>query len=195
MLTVAITGGIGSGKSTVADLFKEFGIDIIDADVISHEITYPGHAGYTAILDYFGADILQADETLDRQKLREIIFNDMTKLEWLESTLHPIIRTEMRKQCEQATSPYCIVVIPLLMPSSQFDFIDRILVVDTSEDLQIKRACQRDNSTPEQIQQIINAQITREERLSIADDIIINNSDIQHLKYEAQKLHEQYLKI
>ena len=192
MLTIGLTGGIGSGKSAVADLFKKLGISIIDADKIAHAITEPGKSGYHAITEHFGADILQPNGQLDRHKLRDLIFSNDAERQWLEAELHPIIRRDMRSQALDATSPYCMMVIPLLTESNNFDHIDRVLVVDLPEELQIARACERDHCDAAQIQKIMAAQNSRDERLTYADDVIENDGDLNALENEVTQLHQLY---
>lgn len=196
MLVIGLTGGISSGKTTVAKLFAEKGIAIIDADVIAREVTAKGQDTVNIIANYFGKDVLISDDTLDRAKLRKIIFADEEKRIWLEKLLHPLIRTKMYEQIKTAKSPYCIAVIPLLLETKHpFSFIDRILVVDTTEEEQLNRTQVRDNLTVEQVQSILKTQINREQRLKYADDVIINSGKISELHSEVNNLHEFYLSL
>lgn len=193
---VGLTGGIGSGKTTVANAFAKLGVPIIDADQIAHDITNPEKPAYQKIIAHFGKSILQPNNAIDRKKLRELIFNQPTERQWLENTLHPLIRSEMKKIISTITSPYCICVIPLLAESTGIDFIDRVLVVNASLEKQISRAQLRDKATAEQIKKMINAQAHQTKRLKIADDIIQNEDDnIASLDMQIHSLHQQYLSL
>jgi dephospho-CoA kinase len=192
---VGLTGGIASGKTTVSHLFAELGAPIIDADLIAHQLTQKNTEAYHQILSHFGQSILNDDHTLNRNKLRDIIFANPTEKKWLEHLLHPLIRNAMQAQINTVTYPYCICVIPLLAESTEIHFIDRVLVVDASVATQIKRATARDHSSAEAISRIIQTQAQSDTRLSIADDVLENNQDIATLKKAIQQLHEQYLKL
>lgn len=193
MLVIGLTGGICSGKTTVANLFSKLGINIIDADVIAREVVEPNTAGYQKIVEHFGEAILTDAGLINRKKLGEIIFNNAQEKKWVEKTLHPLISANIKLQLRQTTSPYCIIVIPLLIETKSFDLVDRILVVDTTEESQIVRAKQRDNLSRAEILKIINSQSAREERLAYADDIIHNQENIEQLKNDVKKMHEFYL--
>lgn len=195
MLHVALTGGIGSGKSTVAEMFKKLGVFIIDADEIAHRITEPNTYSFETIVEHFGKGILATDGTLDRKTLRNIIFKDINERKWLENLLHPVIREAMRERTIKADSPYCLLVIPLLAETNKIDFIDRVCVIDISEALQIQRTAQRDNTSESDVAAIIASQCSNEKRLSIADDIIHNNDDLESLKNQVFTLHKQYLSL
>lgn len=195
MFIIGLTGGIGSGKSTVTHLFEQHGIGIIDADQIAHRISEPGQSGYQAITALFGANILQPNGQIDRRRLRDMVFNDELERQRLETELHPMIRREMMHQAKLASSPYCILSIPLLTESNNFDGIDRILVIDCPEATQIERACMRDQTSTEQIKHILEAQNSREERLSYADDVIMNDGDMAQLEAEVDALHNLYLTL
>ncbi len=197
MLKVGLTGGIGSGKSTVAEYFSQLGSEIIDADHIARELTLPEAAGFKAIIGFFGPDILSACGEIDRKKLRQIIFNDPLAKQNLERILHPLIIKKIIAKTQLLTAPYCIIVIPLLVETgfASKDFLDRICVVDTTESLQIERASRRDSTSPQEILKIINDQCPREERLRAADDIIVNNNDLVSLEKQVKKLHQQYLQM
>lgn len=194
MLVIGLTGGISSGKTTVANLFAEKGIVIIDADIIAREITAPGQKTLESIANQFGNEIISNQE-LNRAKLREIVFADEKKRLWLENLLHPLIREKIYSQVQAAKSPYCIAVIPLLLETKSYDYINRILVVDTTEEEQLKRTAIRDKITLEQIKAILKTQINREKRLASADDVIMNTGDLSELEQQVDKLHGFYLKL
>lgn len=195
MYIIGLTGGIGSGKSTVSQLFEQLGVGVIDADQIAHRISEPGQPGYQAITALFGADVLQPNGQIDRRKLRDIVFSDDLQRQQLESNLHPLIRREMLRQAELVSSPYCMLSIPLLTESNNLDGIDRTLVIDCPEDTQVERACIRDQMTIEQAEKIMAAQNSRDERLSYADDVILNDGDIAQLETEVDALHNLYLTL
>jgi len=193
---VGLTGGIGSGKTTVANFFAQLGITVIDADVIAREVTEPGAPAYNPIVEHFGQDIVTAQGQLDRKKLRRIIFENNLAKVWLENLLHPLILRTMRERIDQVTSPYCIMVIPLLVETAfSIDFLDRICVVDAPEALRKQWAAQRDQTSPAEIEAVIAAQSARERRLALADDLIINNHDLAALETQIKKLHSQYLQM
>lgn len=196
MLVIGLTGGIGSGKSTVAKFFAELGVDIIDTDQLAREVVEPKTKGLEQIVAHFGEQILDASHSLNRKKLREIVFNDPTERIWLEHLLHPMIREKTREYAQKATSSYCIVVIPLLVESSISNpLINRILVVDAPEAEQIERTQQRDQLPREQIEAVLQAQANRAKRLAAADDIILNDQDLAYLKQQVLNLHQQYLQL
>lgn len=195
MLRIGLTGGIGSGKSTVAHHFEHIGIPVIDADVIAHQLVEPGQAALTAITEYFGKHILNPDGSLNRQKLRAQIFTNPDDRKALENILHPRIREEMLRQATELDSPYCILSIPLLVESGWDKQLDRILVVDTPRELQIKRASQRDAASQDNIEAIIDSQVDRESRLAMADDVLTNDSDINSLLAQVDALHKKYLSL
>lgn len=192
-MVVGLTGGIGSGKSTVADLFAQYDIDIIDADVVAREVVEPGTPGLNAIADKLGSDILLTDGTLNRSKLREAIFNDNSLKNWLNQLLHPMIREKMQADIARAQSPYCLLVIPLMVENNLQTMTHRLLVVDVDEKVQIARTRHRDQVNAEHVQKILAAQASRDERLAAADDVISNNGDSSELATKVAKLHQQYL--
>jgi len=194
MLKIGLTGGIGSGKSTVAKFFAELGIEIIDADSIVHELLVPNTPTYQKIIEHFGERIVAKDHMLDRKLLRQLIFNDINEREWLEDLLHPIIFQIMLKRADLAKSPYCVLVIPLLFETNASFIVDRVLVVASSEADQLGRSSKRDQSDIHEIKKIILSQIDGETRLKQADDVIYNNGSLQELKDQVLKLHQQYLK-
>jgi len=192
-LCIGLTGGIGSGKTTVANLFVKLGVPIIDADVIAHEITKPNQMAYQKIIDHFGKNILNPDQAINRKKLREIIFENIQEKKWLENLLHPLIRQVMRDQIKKIKAPYCICVIPLLAESTGIDFIHRVLVIDTPLEMQIERAKKRDAATEHEIQKIMDAQADQHSRLKIADDVLVNDGNLKVLEDKINDLHQQYL--
>lgn len=195
-LIIGLTGGIGSGKSTVAKEFIDLGIEVIDADKVAREVVEPGQPALTQIELYFGKEVVGINGELDRAKLRNIIFNSEIKKQWLNDLLHPIIRDTLLKQLEQARSEYVILEAPLLLENQLTKYTDYTLVVDVTEALQIERATQRDSNSVAQIQAIMNAQISRELRLEQADYIIDNSStDLVVLKQQVNLLHLQFLSI
>ena len=191
---VALTGGIASGKTTVSTLFAELGVPVIDADVIAHHLTQKNSDAYHHILTHFGPIILNDDNTLNRKKLRELVFENPTEKKWLEHLLHPLIREKMKAQINQVIYPYCICVIPLLAESKEIDFIDRVLVIETLTDLQIKRATARDQSSAALIKKMIDAQAKSDARLTIANDVLKNKSGIDSVKKQVLQLHKHYLR-
>lgn len=194
MLRVGLTGGVGSGKSLVADLFAELGVPIIDTDVLAREVVKPGTDGYQQIINHFGEDILSADKSIDRAALKKVVFDNPQERIWLEKTLHPLIRKLASQKIDLLNGSYCIIAIPLLTENWPHPLVDRVLVVDVPEALQIKRVTERDQCSEELVKKIINSQASREERLAIADDIICNDKDIPYLKEQVLSLHNKYLK-
>ncbi|SMY36740.1 Dephospho-CoA kinase [Photobacterium malacitanum] len=194
-VVIGLTGGIGSGKTTVANLFGEYGIDLIDADVIAREVVAIGSVGLARIVEKFGASILLADGNLDRSQLRAAIFSDPQLKNWLNQLLHPLIRAKMLADIDRATSPYCLLIVPLMVENNLQTLTDRLLVVDVDQQTQIMRTQQRDNVSLEQIKNILSAQATRQQRLDAADDIICNNGDNQALLTQVAQLHQHYLAL
>ncbi len=194
-LRIGLTGGIGSGKTTISNLFAELGISIIDADVIAHEIIQPDRQAHTEILDLFGSNILLENREIDRKKLRQLVFNDQKKLDQLEKITHPRIISYMCEQVAQTTSPYCILSIPLLLEKGLENDVDRVLIVDIPADIQNKRVANRDNISQKEVENIMKHQITREKRLLSADDIIQNEGNISELQSQVQNLHLKYLAL
>ncbi len=193
---VGLTGGIGSGKTTVANLFIELGIDIIDADIIARDVVAKGSPALHAISEHFGAEFIQVDGRLNRALLRQQIFShDKDKL-WLNNLLHPLIREQLFAQIKAASSPYCLLVAPLLIENNLTALVHRVLVVDVKESSQIARTTLRDKNSTEQVQAIINSQIGRESRLKHADDLL-NNDDcsLTSLKASVLELHQAYLEF
>ncbi len=193
MLRIGLTGGIGSGKSTVSALFATLGVPVLDCDVIARELTQGGAPAYQAILDHFGPDILCLDNSLDRRKLRELIFNNPAQKQWLEKLLHPLIRQEIKTRLASLDAPYALIVVPLLSEAQGIDYIDRTCVVDCSEDLQRQRLQARDPSSAGIVEAMLQSQHSREQRLQRADDVIKNEGDLQNLKTQVEALHHKYL--
>ena len=193
-MIIGLTGGIGSGKSTVSNQFAKLGIDIVDADIVAREVVAKGSNALARIVEKFGEDILLSSGELDRAKLRACVFTNDSDKAWLNQLLHPAIRQEMTQQLEQATSPYVLLVAPLLFENNLQSMVARVLVVDVSKDVQIERTLARDNSSPDVIESIINSQIGRQERLKLANDVIDNNStDQKELIKTINSLHKKYL--
>ncbi|WP_335922878.1 dephospho-CoA kinase [Shewanella chilikensis] len=192
---VGLTGGIGSGKTTVANLFAEQGIVLVDADIIAREVVAKGSDGLKQIGDKFGPQMLTPDGCLDRAALREQIFHHPQDREWLNALLHPMIRTRMLEQLEMAASPYVIMVVPLLFENGLDKLADRTLVVDISPKLQLQRTIERDMVSKEQVQNIINSQSDRQSRLDKADDVIDNQGEIDALQAQVLALHNKYLQL
>ncbi|MCJ2366568.1 dephospho-CoA kinase [Aeromonas dhakensis] len=194
MYVVAITGGIGSGKTTVANQFAELGIEVVDADIIAREVVEPGTPALAAIAAHFGADVIAPDGRLDRRQLRERVFTDPQAKGWLNALLHPLIRSEMQRQCAAARSPYCLLVVPLLVENRLTALANRVLVIDVDEATQIERTCRRDGVSREQAEAILAAQASRTERLAAADDVLDNrNGTPEAIKSRIFALHETYL--
>lgn len=193
--TIGLTGGIGSGKSEVSRRFASHGISIVDADEIAREVVLPGQSALREIAARFGPDVITATGVLNRAKLRDIIFFDKEAKAWLESLLHPQINRLIRSRLALAESPYVILVSPLLLEAAQHNLVDRVLVVDASETLQMARANQRDKAGAENIKAIMANQLSREERLARADDVIHNLGDLASLDAQVAALHQQYLTL
>lgn len=193
MYVIGLTGGIGSGKTTVANLFAKLGITIIDTDQLAREVI--DHAALQKIIAQFGPEILAKDGSLDRGKLRALVFSDAEKRLWLEQLLHPLILDKMQQKIEAVESPYCIAVIPLLFETNPNPIINRILVVDATENQQIDRTRIRDGLSREDIELILKAQVPRQHRLTKANDVIYNHGDLSDLKKEVDKFHQIYLSL
>jgi dephospho-CoA kinase len=194
MYVVAITGGIGSGKTTIANQFAELGIDVVDADVIAREVVEPGAPALAAIAAHFGPDVITPDGQLDRRGLRERVFSDPDAKAWLNALLHPLIRQEMLRRCAAARSPYCLLVVPLLVENKLTGLANRVLVIDVDEATQIERTCRRDGVSRAQAQAILAAQASRAERLAAADDVLDNkNGAPETIKQRILALHETYM--
>ena len=195
MWTVGLTGGIGSGKSAASALFEQYGICVVDADVVAREVVEPGTSALTQITEHFGSEILNTQMQLDRAKLRTIIFSNPEEKDWLEHLLHPLIRKEIAYQLEHAHSPYAILVSPLLFETDQHQLVSRTLLIDLPEALQVERASQRDNSDAQEIKKIMANQLSRECKIDKADDIISNLHDFEYLREEVERQHLHYLEL
>jgi dephospho-CoA kinase len=193
-LRVGLTGGIGSGKSTVCKLFSELGVPVIDADAIVRHLVSTGQPALQAINVAFGQEVFTKDGSLNRSVLRELIFKNPAARKELEGILHPLVFEEIERDVKNISYPYCIICIPLLIETQAIVKVDRILVVDSPEDLQIQRASKRDDLSKEEIRKIMQAQTSRKDRLNASDDIIHNESDLSSLGEQIRKLHKKYLK-
>ena len=194
-LRIGLTGGIGTGKTTVTDLFADLSVPVIDADKISHEVETKGQPGYKKIIEQFGSDIIDKNGDLRRDHLRKLIFNNPELKQQLESIIHPEVRKIIKERINKVRHPYCIISIPLLFESGLQKSVDRILVIDAPEKLQISRASSRDGVTTDDIRKIIRLQIDRGTRLQQADDIIVNDRDRKHLERQVEIMDRKYLNL
>ncbi|TAH46578.1 MAG: dephospho-CoA kinase [Gammaproteobacteria bacterium] len=195
MYTVALTGGIASGKSTAERLFAALGVEILDADLIAREVVAPGSEGLARIVEAFGTSALTADGTLDRKAMRERVFADAPARRTLESIIHPRVRATLKSRAQAAGGPYVMLVIPLFVESGDYAWVDRVLVVDVPRETQIDRLIARDGISREQAEAMLDAQATREQRLAAADDVIDNRADPDSLKAAVELLHRRYLQL
>lgn len=194
-LVIGLTGGIGSGKSAVTTLFASHGVDIIDADVVARDVVKPGSVGLKEIVSKFGETILLADGTLNRAQLREVVFHDADNKTWLNALLHPLIREAMQRGIQNSTSDYCILAVPLLIENNLTTMVNRVLVVDCTEQQQLERAMHRDGSSEQTIRNIMASQASREERLQAADDVIDNTGSKDSLTEQVTACHIRYLRL
>ena len=194
-LLIGLTGGIGTGKSTVCKLFAERGVAVIDADAVAKELVALDQPALQAIVQEFGKGIIDAKGRLRRDRLRSIVFSDPERRKRLEKLLHPLILKEMLSRANRAGGPYCILCIPLLVETDQSSAVDRVLVVDAPQALQIQRVMERDHLTIDEIKAIMHAQASREDRLEAADDVIMNASDMTKLAEQVNALHQKYLAL
>ena len=195
MFKVGLTGGIGCGKSTISALFETLNVPVIDADVIAHKIVGIGQPALKMLTQAFGNEIINSDESLNRTKLREQIFEKLDKKKQLESILHPLIYAEIETKLLALDTAYCIISIPLLIETAKMDFVDRILVVDCPVEMQIMRIKQRDQLSEARIHSILASQVSRAKRLSIADDVIENTTTEGQLKHVVETLHNLYFSL
>ncbi|MBK7540397.1 MAG: dephospho-CoA kinase [Candidatus Competibacteraceae bacterium] len=195
MLVVGLTGGIGSGKTAVSDRFGHYGVPVIDTDQLARELVEPGQPALAEIAKAFGPACLDEQGQLRRDHLRERVFADPASRRQLEAILHPRIRAAMQARVAALATPYCLVVIPLLVETGMRELVDRVLVVDVSEIEQIRRVMRRDEISEEQARRILAAQVRRDRRLALADDVLENTGDFDALNHQIAALHERYLAL
>jgi dephospho-CoA kinase len=195
MLRIGLTGGIGSGKSTVAELFARRAVPIIDADVIARRLTAPGQPAHQPIIERFGRSILGDDLAIDRRKLRLRVFANAAERKQLEAILHPLVRQTIQDEVQHLAAAYCVISVPLLIEANLTDMVDRVLVVDADEQQQIQRVMARNGMTETEVRQILSSQLSRDERLRHADDRIVNDADLQHLDSAVEQLHQTYMAL
>ena len=194
--SVGLTGGIGSGKSTVADLFATLGAAVIDTDVIAHQLTAANGAAIEAIKSTFGAAFITESGAMNRARMREAVFADPATKKRLEAIIHPLIRAETERAAAQADGPYIVFVVPLLVESGFWQQrVSRVLLIDCPEDIQIRRVMQRNTLTEQQVRAIMATQVPRADRLAAADDVIVNDSDTAALLPQVHRLHQQYVAL
>jgi len=194
-LKIGLTGGIGSGKTTVSDMFAALHVPVIDADVIARSLLEPGTECTRRVIDEFGQEIASATDAINRSKLRQVVFNDSAARKKLEAILHPEVYEKIKTETDKIDAPYCIVVIPLLFEAGHQDLVDRILVIDTDYRNQLERVQARDRFDETEIQKILDSQIDAVDRRARADDIIENNGDLNSLKSEVNNLDARYRKL
>ena len=195
MYIVGLTGGIGSGKTTIAYFFSERDIEVINADQLARKVVQPGTIALSQIKQKFGEKILTESYGLNRSLLREIVFKDERQRVWLENLLHPLIEDEINKSIESALSQYVVLESPLLLETNQHKLVNRILVIDVSPEIQLKRTLSRDGGSEATIKAIIKSQLTRIQRLNMADDVINNEQDLKSVRIELESLHQNYLSM
>ncbi|TDJ29015.1 MAG: dephospho-CoA kinase [Gammaproteobacteria bacterium] len=192
---VGLTGGIGSGKSAVSQRFESLGIVVVDADLASRAVLEPGSEALRAVAEHFGGEVVGADNNLDRALLRQRVFADPAERTWLEQLTHPLIGKYLRTALRAAASAYVMLVNPLLVETGNHRLCNRVLVVDTSEALQLKRTMTRDHNSETQVRAIMSTQASRAERLAHADDVILNDRELNHLDAQVGALHQTYLEL
>lgn len=192
LLTVGLTGGVASGKSLVGKLFSALGVRVIDADQVARDVVAPGQPGLACMVEQFGPNILDAAGALDRRRMRERVFADDAARNKLESLLHPLIHAELARRRDDTDDDYCILMIPLLARTGMRELVDRVLVVDASPDTQIERLMRRDTVDPELARRMLAAQESREQRLAIADDVVLNHGSPEALEGPVAQLHRHY---
>ncbi len=196
MLRIGLTGGIGVGKTVVSEKFKTlYDVSVIDADKITRQLMQIGNEAYNEIVSTFGGESLSDNKEINRKFLREVIFSDSSKRDILEKIIHPKVRHAIIENTHSLSGPYCLIVIPLLIESNMQSIVDRILVVDAHQQNQLNRVAERDNCDPDHVQKIIDAQISADERLRHANDIITNNGDFDDLDRQIHRLHQKYLAL
>ncbi|MCG2579810.1 MAG: dephospho-CoA kinase [Marinobacter sp.] len=195
MAVIGLTGGIGSGKSTVARMFGALGVHWVDADDVARQVVEPGTPALARIAEHFGADILQADGSLDRARLRTIVFQQPEERAWLEGLLHPVIREELIRQLHPAdyTLPYVLLVSPLLLETDQHRLAEKVVVVDVPVEVQLSRTMARDDNDKAQVERIIAAQMPREKRLQKADEVVDNNEVLSDVERQVGELHKKFM--
>lgn len=192
---VALSGGIASGKSTVANLFSQLGVPIVDADIIARQVVKKGTFALSQITEHFGRQILLADGELNRTKLRDIIFHSEQQRQWINQLLHPIIQQETQQQIAQINYPYVIWAVPLLIENNLQQYANRVLIIDTPPDLQLARLLKRDNISENLAKSMLSSQISNAQRVSFADDVIVNGGHTSALTSQVEHLHTKYLKL
>ena len=194
-LLIGLTGGIASGKSAVAQRFMDLGVPVIDADVAARAVVAPGKPGFEQVISRFGPGVVAANGELDRRALRELVFSDPGSRRDLEVILHPLIRADMDRSVAAAVGPYIVMVIPLLTEGGSRDRVDRVLVVDVDEALQLQRVIARDGCSLGEAQAIMASQAPRSARLAVADDVLANSGTVTELRHAVDKLHQHYLRL
>jgi len=195
MFIVGLTGGIGSGKTVASDRFEELGVKVVDADIASRVVVENGQPALHSIEGKFGSDVISDDGSLNRAKLREIIFKDNEAKSWLEALLHPLIAKHISDEISRATSKYAVLVSPLLFETSQFEMCNRTLLIDVSKEAQILRTAARDNVSKSQVEKIISSQMDRDQKINKADDVIVNDGEINDLISKIDDIHQKYIEI
>ncbi len=195
MFVVGLTGGIGSGKTVASDRFEELGVKVVDADIASRVVVEIGKPALSSIEGEFGSDVISDDGSLNRAKLREIIFKDDEAKSWLESLLHPLIGQHILDEIASATSRYVILVSPLLFETTQFQMCNRTLLIDVPKDIQILRTAKRDEVPESQVEKIIASQMDRDQKIGKADDVIVNDGEIGDLISKIDKIHQRYIEL
>ena len=194
-MIIGLTGGIGSGKSAAAGLFKDIGVDLIDADDLARDALNRNSKGYKLFIEQFGDKYLDEYKNINRELIRKLIFNDSAAKSKLENIIHPIVRSGIEAFIKNTKSDYCIIVVPLIFETNSSKLYDRVLVIDCDVGVQISRTSIRDNQAKSEIENIVNRQASREQRLSIADEVIVNNGSLDLLRNEVLKIHKKYMEI
>mgnify|MGYP006142207955 FL=1 len=190
---VGLTGGIGSGKSAAAEMFRAWGVEVIDADALAREVVEPGQPALGDIAAHFGSELLTAEGYLDRAALRKVVFSNPEQKSWLENLLHPLIAELLQRRLNATKSPYAILESPLLLETEQYKLVDRVIVIDVNEEIQIDRSVRRDGSDETVIRSIIASQVDRAKRIQHADDLVSNEEGLEQLREKVEALHSKYL--